>query len=137
VPALRGWHPPRLTTQLWQLADEVRVKQKLERAVAEQMGKPFGVLLRTAEELQTVLENNPFPKVAPHQVLVLFLDAPDSVRDIPIPGREKLVLLGRELFIHYPDGMGRSKLKVSFQKTGTGRNLNTAKQLVAMLQGLA
>ena len=32
---------------------------------------------------------------------------------------------GPPLFIHFPEGMGRSKLKPPFQKIGTGRNLNT------------
>jgi hypothetical protein len=30
-----------------------------------------------------------------------------------IPGREAIVLRGRELFIHYPDGIGRSKTRFS------------------------
>jgi uncharacterized protein (DUF1697 family) len=54
-----------------------------------------------------------------------------------VPGREQLELRGRELFIHFPDGQGRSKLKVPFAKTGTGRNLNTVQKLVAMAAALA
>ena len=117
-----------------------RVKQKLEQALAQKMGKPVGVLIRTAEELLAVVDKNPFPEAAPNRVLILFLDVPpppDAVRDTPIPGREQLALHGRELFIHYPDGMGKSKLKVPLQKTGTGRNLNTARKLVSMLQAIA
>jgi uncharacterized protein (DUF1697 family) len=41
-------------------------------------------------------------------------------------------MLGRELFIHFPDGIGRSKLKVPFAKTATARNLNTVAKLLEL-----
>ena len=43
-----------------------------------------------------------------------------------------MTLRGRELYIHFPDGMGQSKLKVPFAGVGTGRNLNTVRALIAM-----
>ena len=36
----------------------------------------------------------------------------------------------REIFVHYPSGMGRSKLKIPAAKTGTARNMNTVAKLV-------
>ena len=116
-----------------------RVKQTLEQALTRKMGSPAQVLIRTLEELQAVVKDNPFPGAAPSQVLVLFLEkapASNSLDDTPVPGREQLVLRGREIFIHFPEGMGRSKLKPPFQKIGTGRNLNTTRKLVALLQKL-
>jgi uncharacterized protein (DUF1697 family) len=116
---------------------ETGVKRQLGQALAEKMGKPFGVLVRTAPELLDVLSKNPFPTAAPNQVLILFLDEPpppDSLKTTIVPGREELALHGRELFIHFPDGMGQSKLKIPFQKTGTGRNLNTTRKLAEMVQ---
>lgn len=118
---------------------EAGVKKALEQALTEKMGKPFGVLVRTGKELLDVVDKNPFPKVDPARVLVMFLDEPpppDSLKTIVIPTREELALEGRELFIHYPDGMGQSKLKMPFQKVGTGRNLNTTRKLAAMAQEL-
>ena len=35
------------------------------------------------------------------------------------------MLLGREVLVHYPDGMSRSKLELPFAKEATARNLNT------------
>jgi uncharacterized protein (DUF1697 family) len=73
-------------------------------------------------------------------VIVLFLDAParrGALDDIETPGGERLVASGREIFIHYPEGQGKSKLKLPFQKTGTGRNLNTVRKLCEMLAELA
>jgi uncharacterized protein (DUF1697 family) len=115
-------------------------KKTIEQALAKKMGKPFGVLLRTGSELLKVVGNNPFPGAAPNQVLIVFLaepPPPDSLKTTVIPGREELTLRGREIFIHFPDGVGESKLKIPFQKMGTMRNLNTAKKLAAMAQELA
>jgi uncharacterized protein (DUF1697 family) len=117
-----------------------RAKAALERALTENMGKPYGVLIRSAAEFVGVPDENPFPKASPTQVLVFFFDerpAASAIANVPIPGREELALHGRELFIHFPDGMGRSKLKIPFQKTATGRNLNTVRKLAAMVQELA
>ncbi|HEX2571630.1 MAG TPA: DUF1697 domain-containing protein [Polyangia bacterium] len=118
---------------------EAGVKKRLEEALAQKMGKPFGALIRTGQELLDVVNKNPFPEVAPNRVIVVFVDEPpppDSLKTVVAPGGEELVLEGRELYIHFPDGMGQSKLKVPFQKTGTGRNLNTIQKLAAMAQEL-
>ena len=55
---------------------EAKVKATLEKVLAKELGKPFGALVRTCEELEAVAEENPFPKAAPNRVLVVFLDEP-------------------------------------------------------------
>ena len=120
-------------------ASEAQVKSTLGKLVAAKLGKAAGVLVRTAKELERVLANNPFQSEPPNRVLVLFLDkAPPktSVTGVEAPGGEQLVLKGRELFLHFPDGMGRSKLKIPFAKVGTARNINTVTKLVAMARAL-
>jgi uncharacterized protein (DUF1697 family) len=115
------------------------VKATLERALTRALGKSAGVLVREASELAASLKRNPFPDAPPQQVLVFFLDeAPPrtALSGLVIPGREKVELRGRELFVHFPEGQGRSKLKIPFAKTGTGRNLNTVRKLVAMAGAL-
>jgi uncharacterized protein (DUF1697 family) len=119
---------------------ESGVKRALEQALARKLGKPFGAFIRTAAELDAVLGKNPFPEAAPARLLVLFLDAPpppDSLDGVIIPGREELALRGRELFLHFPDGMGQSKLSVPLQRVGTARNLNTVTKLAALVRALA
>jgi uncharacterized protein (DUF1697 family) len=118
---------------------EAGVKKLLERALAEKLGKPVGVFVRTRAELAAVLEANPFVKAAPNQVLVLFLDvAPPqgSMEELKPPGGEQVSAQGREVFIHFPQGMGKSKLKLPFQATVTSRNLNTVQKLVSLLEKL-
>ncbi|HEX7671698.1 MAG TPA: hypothetical protein VF395_19025, partial [Polyangiaceae bacterium] len=59
-----------------------------------------------------------------------------ALSQLVIPGREEVALVGREIFVHYPEGQGSSKLKIPFAKTGTGRNLNTVVKLAAMARAL-
>jgi uncharacterized protein (DUF1697 family) len=82
-----------------------------------------------------VVARNPFPEAEPNRLMIIFLDdAPprSAIADVKVPGRERLHLDGRELFIHFPDGMGSSKLRVPFAAVGTGRNLNTVRKLIEM-----
>ena len=119
---------------------EAGVKQLLEQALAKHLGKPCEVLIRTAAELRELLEDPPFADAPPNRVIVLFLaQAPpaDCLKAVVAPGGEQLALRGRELFIYYPQGQGATKLKLPFQKTGTGRNLNTVRRLLEMLEALA
>ena len=107
----------------------------LESALAKRLDKTPQVLIRTAGELEAVIAANPFPEAEPNRLIVVFLsrEEPSSVLDgWKIPGGERLALVGRELFIHYPVGMGQSKLKVPFADQGTGRNLNSVRALLEM-----
>lgn len=118
---------------------ESKVKAKLERALTAKMGKPIDAMVRTGAELEASLQRNPFTDALPNQVMLWFLPealAEDALVGLKIPGREAMHVLGREVFVHYPDGMGRSKLKLPFAKTGTARNLNTVTKLAAMVREL-
>jgi uncharacterized protein (DUF1697 family) len=114
---------------------ETAVGTALEGALAAKTGRPVGVLIRTALELRAVLDANPFRDAKPAQVGVVFLPKPvtsDVVAGLVIPGNEEVRSVGREILVHYPDGMGRSKLKLRFAADGTTRNLNTVAKLLAM-----
>ncbi len=107
----------------------------LEAALSKRLDRAAQVLIRTADELEAVIAANPFPDAEPNQLIVVFLSREEPVSALEgwkIPGRERLKLVGRELFIHYPDGIGESKLKAPFADQGTGRNLNTVRALLAM-----
>src|SRR5262249_14614684 len=98
------------------------VARTLTAALGRKLGKPVSVLVRTAADLEAIIKRNPFKQAAPNRLLVLFLDhaAPkNALAGLQIPGREEVRLSGREIFIHYPDGMGRSKLRLPFADTAT------------------
>jgi len=114
---------------------EAAIKAALEKQLAAYAGKPVGVLVRSAAEMAQVLSDNPFPKAAPNRVMALFLDcAPPADTLAGLRGRrdEQIQLGRREIYIHYDQGMGTSKLVIPAAKTGTARNMNTVATLAKM-----
>ncbi len=115
---------------------EPEVKQALEAALAAYFGRPNPVLIRTAEEMAQVLSANPFPDKAPNRTMAVFLDRPppaDALASVSHASDEEEVRLGaREIYIHYGEGMGRSKLRVPAARDGTARNINTVAALAKM-----
>lgn len=112
-----------------------RVKARLEQALETYMGRHVGVMVRSAEELAAVLEDNPFADAAPNRVLAVFLDAvPPAAALAAVSGQrgERLALGRREIYVDYGDGMADSKLKVAASASGTARNMNTIARLLQM-----
>jgi uncharacterized protein (DUF1697 family) len=118
---------------------EAAVKAALERRLKAYTGKPVGVLVRTAGEMAAVLEGNPFPDRAAKWTVAIFLDEAPGRRALDeVSGRtdEELALGRREIYVHYPSGMGRSKLKIPAARAGTARNMNTVATLARLAAGL-
>ncbi|MFT4001641.1 MAG: DUF1697 domain-containing protein [Rhizobium sp.] len=119
--------------------DEATVQARLEQALAEKMGQSPGVILRGRLELEKVADGSPFPHAEPNYLLVSFLPAAppkDALDKLVAPGGEEVHIAGREIYVHYPDGSGRSKLKLPALKAGTSRNLNTVRKLAEMAREL-
>jgi len=116
-------------------ASAAKVKSALEARLLAYAGKPVGVVVRTAAELAAVLRANPFPKASQSQAVAIFLDEPppkDALKHAAGQNREEMRLGAREIFVHYPDGIGTSKLRIPAAKAGTIRNMNTVAKLAAM-----
>jgi uncharacterized protein (DUF1697 family) len=114
---------------------EAALKAALEKRLEAYAGKPVGVLVRSAAEMAQVLSDNPFPKAAPNRTMAVFLDcAPPADTLAGIRGqRDEQIKLGRrEIYIHYGEGMAKSKLVIPAAKTGTARNMNTVATLARM-----
>lgn len=114
---------------------ESEVKASLERALAGYAGKPVAVMVRTAAEMAAVLDANPFPDKAPNHTVVVFLDGPPPgnwLDGLVAPGGEQVRAGAREIYIHYGEGMARSRLKLPAAAVGTARNINTVSRLAAM-----
>ncbi len=127
-------------------------RQGLIRRIGEGIEQSFGfsadVILRTAGEWNDMMARNPFQRQAkdePGRMLVMCLrKAPTKDAKVGLmeahKGPEKLAFSGRELYLFYPDGIGRSKLtnvliERHLQLPGTARNWNTVKKLAAMAEG--
>jgi hypothetical protein len=88
--------------------------------------------IRTGAELAAVLANNPFSSAAPNQTVAIFLDAPPPANVLDtVSGQqtEEIAVGTREIYVHYKDGIARSKLKIPAAGTGTARNMNTVAKL--------
>jgi uncharacterized protein (DUF1697 family) len=112
-----------------------QVKAELEARLHKFTGKPVGVIVRTAQEMQAVLDANPFPKAPGNITVAIFLEEKPragALRDISGNDGEELRLGAREIYVFYPNGQGASKLRIPAAKTGTARNMNTVAKLAAM-----
>jgi uncharacterized protein (DUF1697 family) len=118
---------------------EAAVKSALEKRLETYAKKPVGVLVRNAAEMAQVLADNPFPKEAPNRTMAVFLDrAPpaDTLAGVRGQRGEQIRLGRREIYIHYGEGMGTSKLVIAAAQTGTARNMNTVATLARMAADL-
>jgi uncharacterized protein (DUF1697 family) len=116
-------------------AAATRVKAELVSRLHAHADKPVGVIVRTAAEMADILAANPFRRAEPKYSYVVFLDArpPRDALDhaVGVNG-EEMALGKREIFIHYPSGMGRSRLRIPAAKNGTARNMNTVARLAEL-----
>ncbi len=123
------------------------VEARLESEARSRWLLAIEVMVRTSAEWAAVIDGNPFPKEArndPSHLLVMFLkSAPgaSAVRGLQqqIKDRELVQAVGRELFVTYPDGVGRSRLTANLIEKalgtrGTARNWNTVLKIQALAE---
>jgi uncharacterized protein (DUF1697 family) len=119
-------------------AGKASVQQALETALARHMGKPIAVIVRDRAALSAALERNPFRAQDGSKVLVIFCadPLPRNVLDgVVAPGGEQVFAAKQEIYVYYPEGMGRSKLKLpKIECAVTARNVNTVARLVTLLE---
>ena len=118
---------------------EAAVKRELEAALEKHMGKVVDVMVRSAAELDEVVAANPFPKEAGNRVVAIFLDtapAADAASFAKNVTDERLALGSREIYVHFPSGQGRSKLKIPAAARGTARNMKTVARLAELAREL-
>ena len=122
---------------------------RVKQAILKKFACSPEVMIRTAAEMRAVVANNPFAKrtnIEPGKLLVFFLaaqpakNAVENLRQLGIEP-EELHLIGRELFIYFPHGVGKSKLPwgrvdKALQTTGTGRNWNSITKVLEMAERL-
>lgn len=124
-------------------ADASLLSSKISAAIAEKYAFEPRVLLLEPGDMEKIIEANPFPEAETEpKSLHLFIlasapknpdfDALESVRG----GRERFVLGDGVLYMHAPDGIGRSKLAANAEKllgvTMTGRNWRTVGKVLEM-----
>jgi len=122
-----------------------RIGATIEKAIEDGIGLGIRVMTRTREEMAAIVAGNPFPDPGtdPKFLHAVFLDTTpnqDRVSNLD-PDRsppDRFSVAGREIYVQYPAGSGRSKLNLEyFEKrlgvAGTARNWNTVTKLLALL----
>jgi len=112
-----------------------KVQTQLEKKLYGHAGKSIGVFVRSAAEMRKVLERNPFADKEPRLTYAFFLEEKsraDALQQVRGRVHEEIRFGEREIYVHYPSGMGQSKLQIPAAKQATARNLNTVAKLVEM-----
>src|SRR5215471_547011 len=124
-----------------------QLARKIQDAIGKKLGCCPDVILRTTDEMRKAIAANPFPdkvKEEPAKVLVTFLAAEPpreaaaklaELKKYP----EELRVKGREMYIYFPNGAGKSKLPWSavekmLKVTGTARNWNSVQAMLAIAE---
>jgi len=109
----------------------------LARRIEAMTGFTVPVVVRTAAELAAVVANNPFPgRESTLHVTFLSADPPPGALDAVDAAAfapEEFALVGREIYLHLPNGMARTKLPQAldvFSTPVTTRNWRTVCKLV-------
>ena len=130
--------------------DATKLADELEQAIAAQLNVSCGVVVITKDELQQVIDDNPFPgEDNPKALHAVFrraeLTGDEQAKVAVAADRAKAkgcddeaVIVGRTMFLHTPNGLGRSELsaqlsRTAASRTGTARNWATVHKLRSML----
>lgn len=113
----------------------------LREAVAKEIGVDTPIMVLTANDMLSVLDDHPWTPEKGNQSHVYFCwDEPQIdealYQELKSPN-EELLVIGGHLHFFAPDGLGQSQLADKFAKIirgteMTGRNLNTVRKLADM-----
>ena len=129
---------------VFQSADKAAaVEQAIEKAIKTELGLDVAVMVRTDKQLAKVIKANPFPKQPDHKrLLVMFLGEKPKAANVKrlaeaATGPEEFEVLGNEVYMHYPEGYGRSKfggmwVEKQLAVPGTARNWRSVTTLAEM-----
>jgi uncharacterized protein (DUF1697 family) len=128
--------------------DRKRLPNAIEAAIEKEIGFRPTVIVRSAAELKTIAERNPFAKMAKtdpgHLVWMALAGKPHASAKARLAkayaGPEEVEIAGEDAYVTYPNGIGRSKLTNVFLEkhlgvAGTARNWNTVKKLLEIVDG--
>lgn len=129
-----------------EISDKAQIKSLLEDGIEKQYSFDVQIILRTPDELQSVVDQHPFSEEQvddPGKISIVYLeDVPtqEAVADLIESNEGREIIFpqsGHELYIFYADGKGKSKLDNSrierkLQVTATARNWNTTNKLLKL-----
>jgi len=117
----------------------------LAQRIEERFGFQVPVIVRAREELARVMRDSPFVKAGlPENTLHVYfladLPSADRVKSLAAnrSAPDAFRVIGREIYLHLPNGMGRTKLTNTYfdsklATVSTARNWATVKTLLKMM----
>jgi uncharacterized protein (DUF1697 family) len=123
---------------------EAKLSRALEQDIRRTFGLSITVLVRTKEQLRAVTTHNPWLTRGAEaaRLYVTFLAAKPSARQVQdlmakATGTDEAAVRGREVYLHCPNGYGRTKLNNAFLERQLGakattRNWATVTKLLAL-----
>lgn len=124
---------------------------RLDREIEDRLGVRTTVVVLTRAQLLAAIEANPFPgEDDPKRLHAVFRRGGYPAHDVELiaglvqraaakGGRDEAQVVGDVLYLHTPDGLGRSELAALLQRSkagdGTARNWATVTTLARMLEG--
>jgi len=124
-----------------------KVAAEIESRLRRDFGTEIRVLVRTGDQLQNLVRRNPLVRGSRDEskLHVTFLaEVPASARGASLDGAsflpDEFRLLGREVYLHCPNGYGKTKINNAFfERTlgvaATTRNWKTVTTLATMSAG--
>lgn len=119
--------------------------RRLHELITEQFGTTTPVVMRTPKQLAQTASGHPFlnDENEPAKLHVMFLNREADPADVAqldpdrSPG-DRFIVHGRDIYLHYPNGAGRSKLTIDYFErrlgvTATARNWTTVLKLQALV----
>lgn len=118
---------------------------RLAADLGDRLERPPALTVRTRADVDALVAANPYPEAAatdPAHLVVTFFDGPvgDGPLDLAAYGRETGTRRGRDAYLLYPDGIGRSTVTAAVLdrltgRSGTSRNWRTVLALRDRLHG--
>lgn len=123
------------------------IVQSVSESISEQFGLEVPIVTRTLEDLEQVVQGNPF---LGETVETKFLHV-SFLKDLPVPSRfeslsadrsppDRFQIIGRNVFLYLPNGVARTKLTNQYfdsklKTISTVRNWNTVLKLLEIGSG--
>jgi len=123
--------------------DKAELKRIIEKEIEGKYDFHVPVTIRTEQELRGIIDSCPYEEAKIEEnatkVLVTFLQSTSSAQNQEtlkkhVKSPEKLIILGKEVYLYCPNGYGKSKLSNTFIETKLGisattRNWKSVKKL--------
>jgi uncharacterized protein (DUF1697 family) len=121
--------------------EKADLSTKIEQKIHEKYSFEVPTLIKTVEEMEKIVANNPFAETTEHLYVTFLADMPTQMHIDKIQSTaylpDKYVIIGTEIYIFCPNGYGNTKLSNAFfesklKLTATTRNWKTVNELVNM-----